>query len=159
MLKVSHLSICLDSSWGLNCEAAPVLWEVVQSDPVSTGVRLESRTVPLSRTGTRRGRLTMPSVTEADPHFPPVRLPTGSRQEISLSTGAVIVAFYCLSGDLVLLLAHSWAFGMLGDEGQRFNWGWRVYVHVEGAKFNSKSQKAENCSIHCVFVSHFRVFV
>lgn len=60
---------------------------------------LGSSSVPLSRTGTHRGSLTMPSAIGADLHFPPVRVTTGSRQENHHSTGLVIVAFYCLSGD------------------------------------------------------------
>lgn len=41
----------------------------------------------------------MPLALRTAPHFLPVEVETGSRQEDSLGATLVIVTFYCLSGD------------------------------------------------------------
>lgn len=66
-------------------------------------VRPASRSVPLSRTGTHRGRLTMPLTVRTEPHFLPVGETTGSGQEGGICA-RLAAAIYCLSGDLFLLL-------------------------------------------------------
>lgn len=62
-------------------------------------VRPESRSVPLSGTGTHRGRLTMPLSVTAEPHFLPVGDTTGNGQEGGICA-RLVAALYCLSGDL-----------------------------------------------------------
>lgn len=66
-------------------------------------VRPGSRSVPLSWTGTHRGRLTMPLTVRTESHFLPVGETTGSGQEGGICA-RLAAAIYCLSGDLFLLL-------------------------------------------------------